>query len=347
MVAKTIRHRYLFLQLTILTMLAAIYNGKNLELREDFDIPKLKENEALLKVKACGICGTDLSILKGSYKIPSPRILGHEFSGVVSEIGKKVSGIEVGDRVTAEINITCGNCYFCKSEQSTQCLSARAIGIYEDGAFAKYIKVPAENLHNIHDIPFDEATFIEPLAAAIQTFQMTPLQEEDTKIVILGAGKLGLLILQVVKNLGRDAIMVGRSHLELAKKLGAELAIQADKEAVKRIMDETKIGADVVIEATGNPEAMDLAISMVRNRGTINLKSTPGIRSMTDLTQIVVRELRVQGSRCGSFLPAIKMLEEKKVQVKELISKTFPLTQIHEAVDAATKSENIKIIVLP
>ncbi|MHA1650957.1 MAG: zinc-dependent alcohol dehydrogenase, partial [Candidatus Helarchaeota archaeon] len=156
-------------------MLAALYNGKHLELREDIPIPKLKDTEVLIKVKAVGICGTDLSILKGSYKIPVPRILGHEFSGVVSEIGKKVTNVQVGDRVTSEINITCGNCYFCKSGQKTQCISVRAIGIFEDGAFAKYVKVPESNLHNIHELPFEEATFIEPLAAAIQTFEMAPL----------------------------------------------------------------------------------------------------------------------------------------------------------------------------
>ncbi len=328
-------------------MLAALYNGKHLELREDIPIPKLKDTEVLIKVKAVGICGTDLSILKGSYKIPVPRILGHEFSGVVSEIGKKVTNVQVGDRVTSEINITCGNCYFCKSGQKTQCISVRAIGIFEDGAFAKYVKVPESNLHNIHELPFEEATFIEPLAAAIQTFEMAPLRETDKNVVILGAGKLGLLILQVVKNKGKKAIVIGRSNLDLAKKLGADLVISIDKDPVKRVMEETKIGADVVVEATGVPEAMDLAMALVRNRGTINLKSTHGIRWMTDLTQIVVRELRIQGSRCGPFPAAIKMLEEGSVHVLDLISATFPLTQIQEAIDAATKPEMVKVIILP
>jgi len=328
-------------------MLAALYNGKHLELREDIPIPKLKDTEVLIKVKAVGICGTDLSILKGSYKIPVPRILGHEFSGVVSEIGKKVTNVQVGDRVTSEINITCGNCYFCKSGQKTQCISVRAIGIFEDGAFAKYVKVPESNLHNIHELPFEEATFIEPLAAAIQTFEMAPLRETDKNVVILGAGKLVLLILQVVKNKGKKAIVIGRSNLDLAKKLGADLVISIDKDPVKRVMEETKIGADVVVEATGVPEAMDLAMALVRNRGTINLKSTHGIRWMTDLTQIVVRELRIQGSRCGPFPAAIKMLEEGSVHVLDLISATFPLTQIQEAIDAATKPEMVKVIIFP
>ncbi len=328
-------------------MLAAVFDGKNIVLKEDFDIPKIKDTEILIKVKAVGICGTDLSILKGTYQIPAPRILGHEFSGVVSEIGKKATKVQVGDRVTSEINITCGNCYFCKSGQRTQCLSVKAIGIYEEGAFAKYVKVPETNVHNIFDIPFQEATFIEPLAAAIQTFEMAPLGEND-KTVIIGAGKLGLLILQVVRNKGRKAIVVGRSHLELAKQLGADIVISVEKDPVKRVMDETKnIGADVVVEATGTPESIDLALSLVRNRGTIDLKSTHGIRSMTDLTQIVVRELRLQGSRCGPFRPAIQMLQEGKIQVKPLISATFPLTQINEAIDAATKSKNVKIIIIP
>ncbi len=328
-------------------MLAAVYDGNQIALREDIDVPKVKDNEILIKTKAVGICGTDLSILKGTYKIPVPRILGHEFSGIISEIGKKVTTVQVGDRVTSEINISCGNCYFCKTGQRTQCTSVRAIGIYEDGALAKYVKVPESNVHKIHDIPFEEATFIEPLAAALQTFEMSPLRDTDKNVVILGAGKLGLLILQVVKNKGRKAIVVGRSHLELAKKLGADLTIGIDKDPVKRIMEETEIGADVVIECTGIPESVDLAMALVRNRGTIDLKSTHGIRWMTDLTQIVVRELEIQGSRCGPFPPAIQELEKRTIHVMDLISANFPLTQIREAIDVASKAGTIKVVVLP
>ncbi|MHA1131460.1 MAG: zinc-dependent alcohol dehydrogenase [Candidatus Helarchaeota archaeon] len=328
-------------------MLAAIYDGNQLNLREDVPLPKVKDTEILIKVKACGICGTDLSILRNSYKIPVPRILGHEFSGVVSEVGKKVSNVHVGDRVTSEINLSCGKCYFCDTGQPTQCTSVRALGIFEDGSFAKYVKVPETNVHGILDLHFEVATFIEPLAAAIQTFKMAPLRETDQNIVILGAGKLGLLILQVAKQKGRKVIVIGRSHLDMAQRLGADVVVNVAKEPIKRVLEETKIGADVVIEATGRPEAMDLAMAVVRNRGTIDLKSTPGIRWMTDLTQIVVRELHIQGSRCGAFPPAIKMLDEGTVQVKDLISATYPLNQIHEAIDAATKPENIKIVVLP
>lgn len=327
-------------------MLAAVFDGKTIQLKEDIPPPKLKETDVLIKVKAVGICGTDLSILQGTYQIPTPRILGHEFSGVVSEVGKKVEKIQVGDRVTSEINLTCGNCYFCKTGQKTQCTSVRALGIYEEGAFAKYIKVPEANVHNIHNISFEDATFIEPLAAAIQTFEMAPLRPSDKNIVIIGAGKLGLLLLQVVKQKGLKTIVVGRSNLELAKKLGADLAIPLEKDPRKIIMDETKIGADVVIEATGTSESLDLALRFVRNRGTINLKSTTGIRTMTNLTEIVVRELHLQGSRCGAFPPAIEMIAQGKINVSALISATFPLTKVQAAIDAATKPGAVKIILL-
>jgi alcohol dehydrogenase len=223
----------------------------------------------------------------------------------------------------------------------------RAIGIYEEGALAEYVKVPASNIHNIHDLPFEEATFIEPLAAAIQTFEMAPLQETDQRVIIIGAGKLGLLILQIVKNMGRKAMVVGRSHLDLAEQLGADLTISLDEDPINRIMEETEIGADVVVECTGAPESVDLAMALVRNRGTIDLKSTHGIRWETDLTQIVVRELKLQGSRCGPFPPAIQQLEEGAVHVEDLISSTFSLTQINEAIDAAFKPGSIKIVVLP
>lgn len=329
-------------------MKAAILDTNGIELK-DVPKPEPDKDEVLIKNMAIGICGTDLSILKGDYKIPLPRILGHEFSGVIEKVGKNVRNLSVGERVTSEINVSCGSCFFCRRGIRTQCLTVKALGIYLDGAFAEYTKTPAYNIHKIGDISFEKATFIEPLAAAINTFQLSPIKNNpDYKnVVIIGLGKLGLLILQVANKLeGKQVIAIGKSHLDLAKNLGANIVIGTDENYHEKVHDLTHgIGADVVVEATGTPEGIEMAVDLVRNRGLVCLKSTHGLKVPIDVTSIVVKELKIQGSRCGDFKEAIKNID--KIKLEPLISKVYPLKDIEEAINAAKKSENIKIIIKP
>ena len=332
-------------------MKAAVLTEKGFILKE-MEKPVIKDKEVLIRVKAVGICGTDLAIYKRTYKISLPRILGHEFTGVVDAVGENVTSVSIGERVTSEINITCGKCYYCTHGMPTHCMNRTAIGISRDGAMAEYIAVPEENVHRLpKNIDFDEGTFIEPLAASIQTFKMSPLKKSDT-VAIYGSGKMALLILQVAKALGASkVIVIGRNKkkLELAKKLGADKIIDVTYEdPVNAIKEETYgVGADMVVEATGNPEVLKNAIEMTRSRGTLALKSTHGISSPLNVTEIVVRELRIQGSRCGEFPPAIKLLKENKIQVKPLISEIYPLNRITDAFNAALDSRTIKVIVHP
>ncbi|MHA1230717.1 MAG: zinc-dependent alcohol dehydrogenase [Candidatus Helarchaeota archaeon] len=327
-------------------MKAAVLRDSGINI-ETVPKPIPREGQVLIKNIAVGICKTDISIIKGDYKIPLPRILGHEFAGIIEEVGNGVKGLKPGDRVTSEINISCGHCYFCRSGQRTQCLTVKAIGIYEDGAFAEYTLTPAYNVHKIGNIDFNNATFIEPLAAAINTFDMSPLKKQHKNVVVIGAGKLGLLILQVAKIYGRKVIVIGKSHLNLAKNLGADMIINAQKEDFRKIIyDHTnEVGADVVVETTGNPQGIEMALDIIRNRGLICLKSTHGLMVPLDLTKIVVKELHLQGSRCGNFKKAIKMFH--KIRVKPLISKIYSLNDIKKAIKEAQKSENIKIIIRP
>jgi len=319
---------------------------------KDVPDPSPKENEVVIKVKSAGICGTDLAIFKGSYKINLPRILGHEFAGVIEEVGRSVKKFKVGDRVTSEINVTCGKCFYCKHGMPTHCLNRKAIGISRDGAFAEYVVVPAENVHRLpKNISFDEGTFIEPLAAAIQTFEMAPIKKGDT-VAIYGSGKMALLILQVAKVYGAGkVIVIGRTpkKLELAKTLGADVTINVHEgDPVETVKEETEgIGADMVVEATGDPSVLQNVVKMVRSRGTISIKSTHGLQARLDVTEIVVRELKIQGSRCGNFIKAIEMLRKGHVKVNPLISATYPLSKIEEAFNEALKSETVKIILKP
>ncbi|MGQ4832886.1 MAG: zinc-dependent alcohol dehydrogenase [Candidatus Asgardarchaeia archaeon] len=332
-------------------MKAAVLTESGFKIKE-LPIPSISSNDVLIRVKSVGICGTDIAIYKGTYKKNLPLILGHEFSGVIERVGPSVKNLAEGMRVTSEINIVCNHCYYCTHGMRTHCINRKAIGISRDGAMAEYVVVPAENIHIIPDsLSFDEATFIEPLAAAIETFEMAPLGKDDN-IVIYGSGKMGLLIAQVAKIFGaKKVIVIGRTQwkLDLAKELGADVVINTKNEDVfSRVLEECNgVGCDYLVEATGNPEVVKDCFKLVRSRGVVSLKSTHGENVELNITDIVVRELRIQGSRCGPFEPAIKLLREKKVKVKPLISKIYPLEMVEEAFREAMSSDTIKVILHP
>jgi alcohol dehydrogenase len=318
-------------------MKAAVFDGTEINIK---DVPKpiLKDSQVLISVKAVGICGTDLAIVKGNLPTPTPIILGHEFTGEVIELGNNVDPSWLSKRVTSEINSHIdNNCFFCKHEMNTQCTSRKALGIDIDGGLAEYIAVEEYLLHEIpQNISYQDATFIEPLAAAYQTFEMMPLDKDDKILALFGQGKLGLLILQVAIQKRLDVIAIDGSieKLSLAKKFGASHVINRLKTAdiVKLIQDITNgLGADIVIDTTGNPDALINIIASCRTRGKLHMKSTHGLDTPINLTDIVVRELTLYSSRCGPFEKAINGLKSGNIQVKDLISKEFSLKDIKEA----------------
>ncbi|MFX1555591.1 MAG: zinc-binding dehydrogenase, partial [Promethearchaeota archaeon] len=278
-------------------MKAAIYDGKEINIKNVAE-PIISKSQVLVQVRAVGICGTDLAIVQGSLPTPIPIILGHEFVGEVVKLGKEVDKAWLNKRVTSEINSNIDfNCYYCKQELFTQCISRKAVGIDIDGALAEHIALETYLLHEIPDsISNEDATFIEPLAAAYQTFEMMPLEQNDKIMAIFGLGKLGLLITQVALLKGLKLIVVDGSDkkLNLAKKFGAHHLI--NRLACKDIPQEIKnltnsLGADIVVDTTGNPDALKDIIASCRTRGKIHVKSTHGLETPINLTDIVVREL--------------------------------------------------------
>ena len=333
-------------------MKAAVFDGKEIGIKSVKE-PEITRSQVLVYVKAAGLCGTDLAIVNGYLPTPTPIILGHEFSGEIVKVGKDVDQNWINKRVTSEINSNIDfNCYYCKKELYNQCISRKAIGIDIDGAFAEYIALESYLLHEIPDsITFDEATFIEPLAAAYQTFEMMPLDQNDKIMAIFGLGKLGLLITQVALSKRLTLIVVDGSDkkLNLAKQYGAHHII--NRLACKDILNEIKnitegLGADIVVDTTGNPEAISDVIASCRTRGKIHVKSTHGLETPINLTDIVVRELTLYSSRCGPFEKAIEGLKSGKIQVKELISKKFKLDEIKQGFESYKLSrDHIKTIV--
>ncbi|MFX1375791.1 MAG: zinc-binding dehydrogenase [Promethearchaeota archaeon] len=319
-------------------MKAAVFDGQELRVNT-VDEPKISDSQVLIKVKSVGICGTDLAIVKNLLPTPIPIILGHEFSGDVVEIGSKVDQKWLNKRVTSEINSNIDfKCYYCKQGNYSQCISRKAIGIDIDGALAEYIAVESYLLHEIPDsLSYDEATFIEPLAAAYQTFEVMPLDQNDNTIAIFGLGKLGLLLTQVALLKGLKLFVVDGSHkkISLAKKFGAHYPLNRFEglNIPNKIKNFTNgLGADIVVDTTGNPVALEDVIASCRTRGKIHIKSTHGIETPINLTDVVVRELTIYSSRCGPFEKAIEGLTSGQIKVDKLISKKYKLEDIEKAV---------------
>ena len=277
--------------------------------------------EVLIKVLNAGICGTDLAIYKGSLKVRAPLVMGHEFSGIV------VKGPDewLSKRVVSEINTECGECYFCRIGERNHCVHRKALGITMDGCFAEYVKVPEKNVHEI-PFSFEEGVFVEPLAAAFQTVKRTKISPGDN-VLVLGCGRLGLLVVQVMRLQGANEFAFDRedSRLKLASSFGANV-ISLDERSLPMF--------DVVVECTGDPSALNKAIELVKPTGTVALKSTPGGPSLVNMTLVAQKEVRIQGSRCGSFDVAIPLIRDGKVQVKKLISNRFGLQDYKEAFES-------------
>jgi len=333
-------------------MKAAVFNGKHIKI-EEIAKPLITETQVLIKVKAVGICGTDIAIYKGHLPTPTPLILGHEFSGKIVKIGEKVDSYWLNKRVTAEINTNIDfDCFYCQKAMYTQCISRKALGIDINGAFAEYIALDSYLLHEIpNKISFEEATFIEPLAAAYQTFVMMPVDKDNKVIAIFGLGKLGLLLVQVALLKGLEVIVIDGSDkkLNLATKWGAHRSINylKCKEIPEEIKKITKnLGADIVIDTTGNPDSLNNVVKSCRTRGKIHIKSTHGLDIPINLTDIVVREITIYSSRCGPFELAIQGLESGKIQVKDLISNIYSLPEIEKAFNSYERNKDqIKAII--
>jgi len=314
-------------------MKALYFNGERIEFRADYPKPKRRSGEALIRVRYAGICGTDLEILRGYTGFKG--VLGHEFVGVVEDSDDKEL---IGKRVVGEINIGCGECEFCKKGLEKHCTNRLALGIRgKDGAFAEYLTLPEKNLHIVPDEVSDlEAIFTEPLAAAYEIPSQIPLKP-SWKALLLGDGRLGQLIAQVLRYYV-DLIVVGRHQrkLELLRRLGIN-ALTMDE--LGRDMK-----FDLVVDATGNPDAIMEALKLVKPMGFLVLKTTTAKPSRIPLSEIVVNEIRLIGSRCGPFKPALRALKEKLVKVDYMIDGIYPIERWEEAFEKAMNRETLKII---
>jgi threonine dehydrogenase-like Zn-dependent dehydrogenase len=317
------------------------------ELRVIRDAPDPRRaGEALVQVISAGICNTDLEIVKGYADFRGT--LGHEFVGRVVEA---VDSALVGRRVVGEINAGCGVCSTCRAGDARHCPDRTVLGIKDrDGAFAEYLSLPDGNLIEIPAALSDEAAvFVEPMAAALQILEQVEIGS-STMVAVVGDGKLAQMVVRAIAHVGCRPLIVGKhkSKLDLAAGAGARSFLIEDetrKPAGPGILSsERSTGFDVVIEASGSATGLPLALSIVRPRGTIVLKSTRRDPTTIQMSAIVVNEIKIVGSRCGRFRPAIDLLASGEVTVDELITARIPLEEGVAAFEKAAEPPAMKVI---
>jgi threonine dehydrogenase-like Zn-dependent dehydrogenase len=317
-------------------MQALVLGDHGPEVRADHPLPVPGPEEGLLRVLACGICGTDLELVKGYAGFRG--VLGHEFVGIVEEAGEDGW---VGKRVVGTINLGCRRCPTCLGTGPEHCPHRTVLGIVgKDGAFAEYLTLPVANLLEVPaGVADEEAVFTEPLAAALRIREQLPVSP-SARTAVVGPGRLGLLVAQVLAATGVPLTVLGRrpEPLALPRSLGLEAALLAEAPAD---------AYDLVVEATGNQEGLAGALGLVRPRGTLVLKSTFAGAATVDLTPLVVKEVRVQGSRCGPLAPALRLLARREVQVLPLIEAEYPLGEALAALEHAARPGVRKVLLRP
>ncbi|MDD9933282.1 MAG: alcohol dehydrogenase catalytic domain-containing protein [Myxococcales bacterium] len=300
----------------------------------DVPVPEPGAGEALVRVQMAGVCNTDVEIARGYMGFSG--VLGHELYGVVEACEDNPA--LVGKRVAGEINQACAACPMCERGLGRHCPARTVMGIlHKDGCFAEHVTLQQACLHPLPEALEDaRACFVEPTAAAFEVLEQVPVSDRD-RIAVLGDGKLGLLIGQVLATTGATPTLVGRHErkLSLARAQGARTA------ALDALDDNT---FDVVIEATGSPAGMEAAIRLTRPRGTLVLKSTYHGPLELDAAPLVIDELTVVGSRCGPFEPALRALATGAVDPDAMVDAIYPLAQAAEALERAQQPGVLKVL---
>ncbi|MBC8005152.1 MAG: galactitol-1-phosphate 5-dehydrogenase [Verrucomicrobia bacterium] len=329
---------------------------------QDTEVPEVKSGWVLIKVRACGICGSDVHGMDGSTgRRQPPLIMGHEAAGTIAKLGDKVLNWKVGDRVTFDSTISCGDCYYCKRGDINLCDNRRVLGVScneyrQNGAFAEYVTVPAHILYAIPDnISFEQAAMIEAVSIAVHATAISSVKANDAAVVI-GCGMIGLLCIQALKAAGCGKLIVVdqvEEKLTLATQLGADLALKSDDgELMNKILRETASrGADIVFEVVGIDATVNLAIDCARKGGQVTLVGNLAPEVRFPLQKVVTRQLKVQGScaSAGEYPLCLELIASGKINVDQLISATAPLEEGNEWFHRLYNKESglMKVILRP
>jgi len=312
--------------------------------------PGCGDDDVVIKVTSAGICGTDLHIYRGEYMSDFPLIPGHEFHGTVAEIGKNVTQYQVGDRVTVDPNLYCGKCSRCRNEQSNQCLNLEAVGVTRSGAFAEYVTVPERACYPLPDsITSTQAAFIEPLACVVYALRRMRVYPGD-KVLIIGAGPMGLLLVQALRHSSASLITVlekQQHRLDLAKGMGANSIVLANAEQDGNLKEISPEGFDVVIDATGVPAVIQNAFNYLKPRGQFLQFGVAPIGAKIEIEPYAIfrYDWQIIGSfaLCYTFQPSIDWLANGVIDVNSLVSHTVPMDEFATHFDMFGRGETLKV----
>jgi L-iditol 2-dehydrogenase len=331
----------------------------NLEIRDTPD-PSPIRGQAVIEVRAAGICGSDLHIYHWDTKLPinPPVIIGHELSGVVSEIGEGVTEWAVGERVTVEPSVyVCGSCVYCKTGFYNLCPDRRVMGFWFNGAFTRYVVAPVERLHRLpENVDFHEGALTEPLACCVHgVVELTDISLGDL-VVVSGPGTIGLISTQLASAYGGRVVVIGtrqdEERLKKAENLGAAHTLNLDKEdPVAFVKNLTNgLGADVILECSGSQAAVEIGLELVRKQGKYTQIGLFGRPITVDFEKIAYKEIKLTGSlaqRWTAWRKALLLMSEEKVSVKPLISDVYPLSEWKKAFTKFEEKKGLKILLEP
>jgi len=328
----------------------------------DMAVPSIGPQEVLIRVRSCGICGSDVHGIDGSTgrRIP-PIVMGHEAAGTIVEVGRDVGEWKAGERVTFDSTISCGECAFCRAGDINLCDNRQVLGVScgdyrRHGAFAEYVAVPARILYRLPEsLSFDHAAMIEAVSVAVHAVALTPLTAGDTAVVV-GCGMIGQLTIQAAKAAGFATVVgvdVDDARLAVAQNAGADAVLNSrtcDVPAEIRARTNGR-GADAVLEAVGMTAPIQTAISAVRKGGTVTLIGNFSGQIDLPLQQVVTRQIRLQGScaSAGEYPKCIELMASRKIRVDDLISAYTPLEDAANWFDRLYRHEPnlMKVIVRP
>ena len=336
-------------------MKAAYYQARReLDVREAPD-PEPGPNEVLVRVAACGICGTDQHIFDGDFFPSYPLIGGHELAGEVVALGRQPVEpvVREGDRVAVDPSLFCGSCFFCQRGQGNHCLNWNAIGVTRDGGFAEYVVAPTANVYPVGDMPYEVAAFIEPISCVVYGLQRLRIPV-GANALIYGAGPIGLLMLQLVAHGGASTIAVvdlNEDKLKLARSLGAHEVISAGRGADEALGTISPLGFDVVIDCTGVPAVVEHMFMHVRKNGKLLFfgVNQPDAKIAISPYDVYQKDLEILGSFAlrYTFHDAFALLESGAVDVRPLLSDRFPIERFPEALALAASGDAFKVQIQP
>ena len=328
------------------------------EVREK-EIGNLGPHEVLIKNMAAGVCGTDVHIYhgeEGSAAVTPPVILGHEYSGVVEKIGSAVTAVKIGDHVTVDPNMYCGQCAYCRAGKKQLCTNMVAVGVNFDGGFAQYSVVPEGQCFRLNpEIPFEVGAMAEPIACCLHGIDLAEIKAGQ-HVLVIGGGAIGLIMAQLARLSGAASVIVSEPiamRREIAMKIGADGVIDPINENVRERFQQLTgcEGAEVIIECVGKPIAVQQALQAAAKGAMLMLFSVPGLKDSIELPlfDIFKKELTIRGSMVNpdTHARAVSLLNNNKLIIEPLITHFFPLKKVENAIIMQMSADSIKVLVKP